>query len=177
MSRAAAAAPQLSQIVAMAANGVIGAAGALPWHLPEDLRLFKRLTMGHALIMGRKTYESIGRPLPGRLSIVVTRQPRFAAAAGVVVTASVVEAVAAARAQAPSWGDEVFVIGGGELYRETLPLTRRIYRTTVHGEFTGDTRFPELPPGEFQVVRTEPGAGALPFTWDVLERVTPPHPR
>jgi dihydrofolate reductase len=158
-------------VVATAANGVIGAGGGLPWHVPEDLKLFKRLTMGHPLIMGRKTYESIGRPLPGRLTIVVTRQRDYAAPDGVIVVPSVAAALAAAKAQAAIWGEEALVIGGGELYRETLPLVDRIYRTTVHREFAGDTYYPALPDGAFRTVRTEPGSGAVPFTWEVLERV------
>src|SRR5258706_16065606 len=104
----------------MAKNRVIGANNALPWHLSADLRRFKALTMGHHIIMGRKTWESIGRPLPGRTSVVVTRDPAYAAA-GATVVDSLAGAMALAREDA-----EVFVIGGGEMYHEALPLADRI---------------------------------------------------
>jgi dihydrofolate reductase len=160
----------VSHIVAMAENRVIGQGGTLPWHIPEDFKIFKRVTTGHALVMGRKTYESIGRPLPGRLSVVVTRHPeRFPAPAGVEVCASIDDALALCAERAAQWGDEVFVIGGGEIFRETLPRAQRIYLTTVHREIQGDTFYPEIP-ADFRVVRSEPGPGEVPFTWQVLER-------
>lgn len=137
------AAPRLSLIAALAANGVIGAGNALPWRLPEDLKRFKALTLGHPVIMGRKTFESIGRPLPGRRNIVLSRRPEYFAA-GCIVAHDLESALAAA-----GDADELFVIGGGELYREALPLADRIYLTIVHGEAQGDVLFPELPNGEF----------------------------
>jgi dihydrofolate reductase len=129
---------RLSLIVAMAENRVIGARGALPWHLSSDLRRFRALTMGHHIIMGRKTYDSIGRPLPGRRMIVVTRQRNFAAPE-VMFAHSLDAAIALAHSD-----EEAFVIGGGELYRAALDRVDRIYLTQVHAAIDGDTFFPEI---------------------------------
>ena len=122
----------------MAKNRVIGANGAIPWHLPEELKRFKALTMGHHLIMGRKTWESIGRLLPGRETVIVTRQPGYSVQ-GATVAHSLDEAVAAC-------GDdgEIFVIGGAELYAHALPRAGRLYLTTVDAEAAGDTFMPEF---------------------------------
>jgi len=136
----------ISLVVAMARNRVIGRAGTIPWDLPADRRRFRELTMGHSLIMGRKTFESIGRPLPGRETIVVTRQAGYRAA-GCLVAHSLAEALAQARGS-----DEVFVCGGGELYREALPLAGRLYLTLLAAEVEGDTFFPELPAEQFREV-------------------------
>jgi dihydrofolate reductase len=137
---------RVSLIVAVSQNYVIGRAGRLPWRLAADLRRFQRLTMGHHLIMGRKTYESIGRPLPGRTSIVVTRQAQYAAP-GVVVARGVDEAL-----QAAAGDSEVFIIGGGELYRQAMPRVERIYMTVVAATVEGDTFFPELDADQWQTV-------------------------
>jgi len=122
----------------MAENGVIGRNGQLPWRLSADLRRFKRLTMGHHLIMGRKTFESIGRPLPGRTSIVVTRQQGYESP-GVLVAHDLPHAM-----QLAADDDEVFIIGGSELYRQALQLVDRIYMTRVHASVDGDVRFPSM---------------------------------
>lgn len=161
---------ELSHIVAMSANRVIGNKGRMPWHIPEDFKIFKRITMGHALIMGRKTYESIGRPLPGRLNIVVTRQPGWAVPVGVLACGSVAAALQMAGDVAAEWGSEVFVIGGGELYEQTLAAVSTVYQTIVPQQIEGDTYYPELPAAAFTVVQTEAGVGAVPFTWQVLKR-------
>jgi len=126
----------LSCIVAVSDNGVIGKDNKLPWHLPADLKHFKALTMGHAMIMGRKTYESIGRPLPGRTSIVLTRSTHHAPE-GVTIAGSLDEALAAC-----GDGTDAFVIGGESVFREALPRCHRIYLTRVHAEINGDTFFP-----------------------------------
>jgi dihydrofolate reductase len=127
---------RLSLIVAMARNRVIGADGAIPWHLPGELKLFKGLTMGHHMIMGRKTYESIGRLLPGRTTVIVTRQRNYRVP-GAVVAHTLAEAIAACAGD-----DEIFVIGGAEIFREALPLADRIYLTTVEADVRGDTFMP-----------------------------------
>ena len=128
----------LSLIVAMAENRVIGRDNALPWRLPNDLKHFRRITTGHPIIMGRKNYESIGRALPGRTNIVVTRSPDYLAP-GCVVTHSV-EAALAAAGNDP----ELFVIGGAELYAQTLARARRLYLTLVHADVEGTTLFPDV---------------------------------
>lgn len=140
---------RLSLIVARARNGVIGHDGKLPWHLSADLKRFKALTMGHHIIMGRKTWESIGRPLPGRTSIVVTRNRSYAAAG-----AQVVDSLRSALLLAHS-DSEAFVIGGAEIYREALPLADRIYLTEVDAEYPGDTFFPALNPEEWTAATRE----------------------
>jgi dihydrofolate reductase len=158
----------LSLVVAVSENDVIGRDNALPWHLPADLKHFKAVTMGKPIVMGRKTYESIGRPLPGRLNIVISRN-RALDLPGVVVASSFEEALTQA-------GDvpEVAVIGGAELFRSALPLARRIYFTRVHGTFSGETKFPPLDPTQWREVdrshhpADEKHAYAMTFT--TLER-------
>jgi len=127
----------LSIIVAVARNGAIGRGNQLLWHISEDMQYFKQRTSGHTVIMGRHTFESIGKPLPHRTNIVVSRTlpPRE----GITVAASLQEAVAQCRHEA-----EVFVIGGGALYRQALPIARRLYRTEVHAEYEADTFFPAV---------------------------------
>jgi dihydrofolate reductase len=135
----------ISLIVIMDRNHLIGTATGMPWHLPADLKRFRKLTMGKPIVMGRTTFEHIGRPLDGRTNIVLTRRPDFQAE-GVQIVHSWKEAVQTAR-QAPG-GDEVMVIGGGEVYREALSDTDRIYLTIIEGDFTGTTYFPKLLPLE-----------------------------
>lgn len=140
-------------IVAMAANRVIGRDGRLPWHLRNDLRRFKQLTMGHAIVMGRKTYESIGRPLPGRTSIVLTRRPDYRPS-GCLVAGSLDEAERLAAGHS-----ELFFIGGAEIYRQALPRVDRACVTLVHATVAGDTHFPELSQSAWRLVdRTEHAA-------------------
>jgi dihydrofolate reductase len=161
----------VSIIVAMAENRVIGRDNALPWRLPNDLKHFKRLTMGHPIILGRRNYESIGRPLPGRRNIVVTRQRHYAAP-GCIVVHSLDEAWRAA-------GDdpEVFVIGGAELYAQALPRAARLYLTRVHAAVAGDTRFPDFDEAGWRELareRHEPDADhAYAYSFITLERRAP----
>jgi dihydrofolate reductase len=134
----------VSLVVALARNGVIGRDGGLPWRLSSDLKRFKANTIGRPVIMGRKTYQSIGRPLPERHNIVVTRDPRFRAD-GVTVVADVAAALAVAKASAADNGArEVCVIGGGEIYRQTIGEADRLVVTFVEAEVDGDTRFPDI---------------------------------
>jgi len=163
---------RVSLIVAMAANRVIGRGNALPWRLPADLKRFKQLTMGKAIIMGRRTWESIGRPLSGRTMIVVTRRGDYAPQ-GVLVTPSLDEALGLA-AGAPGSGDEAFVIGGAEIFREALPRAGRLYLTRIDADFEGDVLFPEFNEAEWTLVseeRHEPGesgSGEPPFAYTFL---------
>lgn len=145
-------APVIAIIVAVARNGVIGRDNALPWHLPADLRHFKTVTMGRPVIMGRRTHESIGRPLPGRLNIVVTRNPGFRAP-GCEVASSLDAALDRARAAGAQ--DEVFVIGGAQLYTEALPRAARLYLTRIDADIGGDIRFPAIHPGDWTVLTSE----------------------
>jgi dihydrofolate reductase len=132
--------PRVTLILARARNGVIGAGGGLPWRLPEDLQFFKRTTMGHPIVMGRKTWESIGRPLPGRRSVVVTRDRGYAAP-GAEVVHSLDEAI---RRCADT--DEIFVIGGAQLYADALPRADRLLLTEIDADFDGDTFLPAPAP-------------------------------
>ena len=136
--------PVFSIVVAMDRRGVIGRDGGLPWHLPADLQHFRRVTMGKPIVMGRRTHESIGRPLPGRENIVVSRSPGYNAP-GCRVVGSLSEARAAVPGAA-----EIMVIGGAALYREALPLAKHVYLTEVHAEVEGDVYFPPLDRAEWQ---------------------------
>ena len=126
----------VSLVVAMAENHVIGKAGGLPWHLPKDLQHFKQLTVDHTVIMGRKTFEEIRQPLANRRNVVISRDPAFQPR-GVTVVPSLEEALALGATE-----NEVFVIGGGEIFRLALPRADRLYLTLVHGKVEGDTVFP-----------------------------------
>lgn len=136
--------PRLSIIAAMAKNRVIGIDNALPWRLPEDLKHFKALTLGHHILMGRKTWESLPGKLPGRTSVVITRS-RDLQAPGCIVVNSIEDAIAAC-----SGDDEVFFIGGAELYRQALDVADRLYLTEIRTDFDGDAWFPEFDRGLWQ---------------------------
>jgi dihydrofolate reductase len=148
--------PRLSLIVALARNGVIGKDNRLPWHIPEDLKRFRALTMGHHIIMGRRTWESIGRPLPGRTSVVVSRRPDYSAP-GALVVHSLAEALAACAGD-----DEAFVIGGAQIYREALPLAERIYLTRIDADYAGDAFFPSISQEQWREVSREARVGSGP---------------
>jgi dihydrofolate reductase len=164
--------PLISLIVAMAQNGVIGRDNALPWRLPEDLKRFKEFTLGKPILMGRRTFEAIGRPLPGRANLVLTRD-RDWRAPGVIPVHSVEEALLQTRTC-----DELVVIGGAEIYRLLLPLARRIYLTHVHADIPGDTYFPAFDPAQWDDVElhTQPAdeRHAHPITFVTLERRNSP---
>jgi dihydrofolate reductase len=164
--------PLISLIVAMAQNGVIGRDSALPWRLPEDLKRFKEFTLGKPILMGRRTFEAIGRPLPGRANLVLTRD-RDWRAPGVIPVHSVEEALLQTRTC-----DELVVIGGAEIYRLLLPLARRIYLTHVHADIPGDTYFPAFDPAQWDDVElhTQPAdeRHAHPITFVTLERRNSP---
>ncbi|MDD5242058.1 MAG: dihydrofolate reductase [Sulfuricella sp.] len=130
--------PRLSIIAAMAKNRVIGINNTLPWRLPEDLKHFKALTIGHHILMGRKTFDSLGKPLPGRTSVVITRS-RSLQVPGCIVVNSIKEAIAACNQD-----DEIFIIGGAELYLQALDVADRIYLTEIQAEAEGDAWFPEF---------------------------------
>lgn len=145
----------LSVVVAVAENGIIGRDGGLPWKLSSDLKTFRRLTIGKPIVMGRLTFQSIGKALDGRDNIVVTRDPSFGAP-GISVTDSVDEALTLARVLATTRGaDEVMVIGGSDLFAATLPIADRIYLTRVHANVAGDRHFPDLAPSEWREMSRE----------------------
>jgi dihydrofolate reductase len=130
----------IAVIVAMSEDGTIGDKGKIPWHISADLHRFKRLTMDHPIIMGRRTYESIGKPLPGRTNIVLTRSANFTAPPGVLAFASLDDALEHCRRQN---AETVFIIGGGKVYEAALPLADKLFVTKVHRRIPGDTKFPK----------------------------------
>ena len=137
---------RVALIAAVAKNGVIGSDGVIPWRLPGDLKHFKEITMGKPLVMGRRTYESIGYPLPGRFNIVLSRNKSFLAG-GVTVTHDLNYAFKIAEDEASkSEVEEIMVIGGSKIYRETMPLAQRLYITEIHNTFDGDVTFPKINP-------------------------------
>lgn len=154
----------VSLIVAMARNRIIGDRGGIPWHLPDDLQWFRRQTMGHSLLMGRRTYEAIGRPLPGRRLLVLSRNPDYAVVGGIRV-ASIPEALDLV-ASTP----QLFVCGGGEVYRETLSLAQRIYLTELDIEVEGDTRFPEFDVEDFNLIYEENRNAGFAYRLLILEK-------
>ena len=161
----------IAAIVAVARNGVIGRDGGLPWRLPADLRFFKRQTLEKPVIMGRKTFDSIGKPLPDRLNIVVTRNSEFDAP-GVVIADSTDQALDVAASERPE-ASETMVIGGGQIYRETLDRTTRLYLTDIDAEIEGDTTFPTIDRASWTEIWSEDYAatGSAPaFRWVILER-------
>jgi dihydrofolate reductase len=153
---------RIAMIAAVGANGVIGSGNSIPWRLPSDFAHFKRTTMGKPIIMGRKTYESIGKPLPGRENIVVTRRGDFRPP-GVIVRGTLNEAVEHAQAVASETGaEEVMICGGGEIYREAMPIADRLYISHVEASPAGDVSFPTIDPAIWRPVE---------------ERETTPDPR
>jgi dihydrofolate reductase len=163
--------PRMTLIVAMTDDGVIGIDGQLPWRLPEDLRRFKAATLGKPVVMGRKTFESIGRPLPQRHNIVLTRQVGFSARDPAVTVVTTLEAALQAAGDVP----EVMIIGGAEIYQLALPLAQRIILTRVHANVQGDTHFSPLDPKAWRVASSETYAAdekhAYSMTFEDLERV------
>ena len=152
-------------VAAVADNGVIGRDNALPWALPDDLRHFRKLTMGKPMLMGRKTFESIGRPLPGRTSLVMTRNPAWRAD-GVEVVGTIDEALAFAAAL----GKDLMVIGGREIYAAALPVAARLHLTQIHSAVDGDTRFPPIDMRQWQEVDREdrPAGEASPWSYSFV---------
>jgi dihydrofolate reductase len=165
-------APTIALIAAMDRNRLIGQGNAMPWHLPADLKHFRAVTWGKPMVMGRRTYQSLGRPLPGRTNIVVSRDPEFRAA-GVIVARSLDEALARA-AEAAGAGGEIMGIGGANLYAQLLPRAQRLYLTQIDAELKGDAWFPPFDPGRWREVSREAhpaGEGGADFGYSFVELV------
>lgn len=165
---------KISLIVAMAQNRVIGRNNQLPWYLPEDLKYFKRVTMGKPVIMGRKTFESIGKPLPGRSNIVITRNPDYSSE-GIKVVNDMVSAQDLCESIAVVEGcEEAFIIGGADIFEQSLDIAHRLYLTMVHAEVEGDVYFPEYDQGQWQELGREDyfaeGPNPYDYSFSVLER-------
>ena len=157
---------KVSLIVAIARNWVIGKNGRLPWHIPEDLRWFKKITRNHPVIMGRKTFESIGKPLPERKNIILTRQQDYR-----VEGASVSHTLQSALKECNASGiDEAFVIGGESIFREALKYADRLYITLIHREYEGEASFPRINFDDYRKVFEEKHREDIPFTFLILEK-------
>ncbi len=168
----------LSHIVAAAKNDVIGTQNRLPWDIPEDMKFFREKTKGKAIIMGRKTFESVGHPLPNRLNVVVTRQKDYAppvpaggASSGeTVICPDLKSAIDFCQGQISKYGEEIFIIGGGEIFRESLPLVDNVYLTRIHKDVEGDVTYPSLSPLEFALVESRDRTEPVPFTFQTFTR-------
>ncbi|MYN14626.1 dihydrofolate reductase [Pusillimonas sp. TS35] len=163
--------PLVQIVVAYADNRVIGRDNTLPWRLPSDLAHFKRSTLGNPIVMGRNTWESLGRPLPGRLNVVISRNAAYKAA-GATVCSSVEDALAACAA---TGAEKISIIGGEQIFRHALPLTDRIIATEIHADIAGDTWFPPLPAGEWREAERlpQPVENGLAFDFVVYNRAMP----
>lgn len=147
--------PEICLIAALADNGVIGAGNRLPWHIPSEFKYFRETTLGHPLIMGRKSFDSLGgKPLPGRLNIIVTRDKNLKAPVGAIVAGSLGDAFNLAKDTARKDGvDKVFVCGGAEIYRQTLPMAQKLYLTEIHQRPKGDTYFPDFDRSQWREIK------------------------
>jgi dihydrofolate reductase len=157
---------KISIIVAVSKNGVIGSEGGLPWHIPEDLKRFKKITQHHPVIMGRKTYESIGKILPQRENIIITRQKDYHIE-GAAIVHSFQDALELCQSMDT---EEVFVIGGESIYREALKHLDRIYLTRIHREYEGESTFPEIVMDDYTKILEEAHGGDPPFSFLILDR-------
>ena len=156
----------ISLIAAMASNRVIGNKGDIPWKIPGEQKMFKQITLGHTVIMGRKTYESLGEPLPERINIVITRQTNYRAP-GCTIVHDLVAAIAACAQDE----EEAFICGGGQLYHESLAMADKIYLTVLPKDIAGDTYFPEISEAEFEMTKSEMIDGVEPYNFYIYERI------
>lgn len=177
--------PMIAHIVAAAKNGVIGKSGELPWNIPEDTKWFRDRTKNHALIMGRKTFEAIEHPLPNRLNVVITRQKnyqpkqsppgRHSPNAPVHVVATLDAALAYCEKLAPHYGNEIFIIGGGEIYHQSVKFVDTIFLTRIHRNYEGDATYPDPDPEHFKLVEQVDRFEPEPFSFLTYKRKTDIH--
>lgn len=162
----------LSHIAAMAENRVIGKDNQLPWNIPEDLKFFKDTTQGKILIMGRKTFESLPKPLPNRFHIVISRISKSSDNSLVYFCKDISSAIEKARSLQEAWPEEVFVVGGGEIYKQTLPYVNKLYLTKIHQDFMGDAYYPEFEKSDFHLQDSKKIPAKIPLTIEVYERIS-----
>jgi dihydrofolate reductase len=161
----------VSHITAISKNRVIGKDNKLPWHLPEDLKFFREKTKNHLMIMGRKTFDSFPAPLPSRFHIVITRNLDFKYNhPNVKIVSSLDEALKLAETLTNQWGEEIFIIGGGEIYKQSMSRADRIFITVIDKEIEGDTSYPEIPPDLFRLVEQKDFTEPLPFCFQTWEK-------
>ena len=159
----------LSHIVAASANNVIGVDGELPWDIPEDMKFFRTKTSKKIIIMGRKTFESVGHPLPNRLNIVISRQENYKADGADVFT-NLTDAIEFAKTKTDEYDSEIFIIGGGEIYKQSLSLIDKVYLTRIHKTIEGDAHYPDTSENEFKVVDKSDRQEPVPFSFLTYER-------
>ncbi len=178
-----------SHICAVAENNVIGIKGKLPWNIPEDLKFFQKKTTGKALIMGRKTFESLGKPLPHRLNVIITRKKEnirkgfmtdgdnplisIKKPFSPVICSSLKSAMnfCAQPEVLKQYGQEIFIIGGGEIYKQSLPLVKRIYLTRIHRAYKGDAFYPEVSKKQFREIKRQDREGNPPYSFLIYEKI------
>ena len=171
----------IAHIVAAAKNGVIGRNGQLPWDIPEDMKWFRERTRGRALIMGRKTFEAVEHPLPHRLNVIVTRQKSYrpklrgnegdsASNAPVHVVSTIEEALEYCKAHAAQYHNEIFIIGGGEIYQQSVPHVDTIYLTRIHRDYEGDAFYPDPDPKQFKLIEKIDRDVPVPFSFETWQR-------
>lgn len=161
---------KVSQIAAMASNRVIGSNNQLPWDIPEDMKFFRDKTKNKIIIMGRKTFESLGKPLPNRFNIVITRNKDFIAPGATIVN-TIEAALKLAESKITEWNSEIFVIGGAEIYKLAMPFTDRIYLTEIQKEFKGDAKFPEFDKRAFKITEKSDRTEPVKFSFVTYDRV------
>jgi dihydrofolate reductase len=167
---------KIAHIVAAAKNGVIGNHGELPWSIPEDMKWFRERTKGRALIMGRKTYEAVEHPLPKRLNVIVTRQKDYKikgnhdAQTPVHVVKTIEEGIAYCQPLLKNYHDEIFIIGGGEIYKQSVNLVDTIYLTRIHQDYEGDAYYPDPDPKQFKLIEKSDRSEPEPFTFETWVR-------
>lgn len=154
----------------MAKNRAIGQGNQLPWDYPEDMKFFREKTKGSVLIMGRKTFDSLGKPLPGRFHIVITRSPLKSEHASVVYVKDLAAAMAIAREKVSSFGPEIFIAGGAEIYRMAMNTCDRIYLTVIDKEFTGDAFFPEVPAGQWTLTENRKSVTSPDLSFQIWDK-------
>lgn len=159
----------LAHITAASKNNVVGVNGDLPWDIPEDMKFFRDTTKGKAIIMGRKTFESVGHPLPKRLNVVVTRQKDYKAE-GATVFQTIEDAIKFCKTQTDQYGEEIFIIGGGEIYKQTINIVDTIYLTRIHREIDGDAFYPEFDESQFTLIRNDKRETPEAFTFLTYKR-------
>jgi dihydrofolate reductase len=167
----------IAHIVAAAKNGVIGREGDLPWNIPEDMAWFKSRTKGRALIMGRKTFEAVGHPLPHRLNVVVTRQKDYkpnvpnTEKAPYHICSTIEEALELCKKHLEKYNNEIFIIGGGEIYKQSVPLVDTIYLTRIHQNYDGDAKYPDPDPKKFKMVECQDRTEPVPFSFMTFKKI------
>ena len=159
----------ISHIAAIAKNKVIGVDGDLPWDLPEDMKFFRQKTSGHIIVMGRKTFESFPKPLKNRLHVVITRQEDYKAPEGVKVFTDINKALEFCKTQTDKWGEEVFIIGGGEIYKQTLDQADQLYLTLIDKEYPGDAKYPNFEK-DFILSDKDDRFEPLPFSFCIFSK-------